>query len=50
MIYNWKYKTPKEYSNIIMNSDGENLTGLWFECSRDTSKHVVEWEEKDLNH
>lgn len=48
MIYKYIYKTPKEFSNIIMNSDGENLTGLWFECSRDTSKHVVECEEKDL--
>ena len=48
MIYKYIYKTPKEFSNIIMNSDGENLTGLWFECSRDTSKHVVECEEEDL--
>ena len=48
MIYKYIYKTPKEFSNIIMNSDGENLTGLWFEGSRDISKHVVECEEKDL--
>lgn len=48
MIYKYIYKTPKEFSNIIMNGDGENLTGLWFEGSRDTSKHVVECEEKDL--
>lgn len=48
MIYKYIYKTPKEFSNIIMNSDGENLTGLWFERSRDTSRHVVECEEKDL--
>lgn len=48
MIYKYIYKTPKEFSNMIMNSDGENLTGLWFEGSRDTSKHVVECEEKDL--
>ena len=48
MIYKYIYKTPKGFSNIIMNSDGENLTGLWFEGSRDTSKHVVECEEKDL--
>ena len=38
MIYNWKYKTPKEYSNIIMNSDGESLIGLFFEDSKDSSK------------
>lgn len=48
MIYKYIYKTPKEFPNIIMNSDGENLTGLWFECSRDISKHVVECEEKNL--
>ena len=48
MIYKYIYKTPKGFSNIIMNSDGENLTGLWFEGSRDTSKHVVECEERDL--
>lgn len=48
MIYKYIYKTPKEFSNIIMNGDGEILTGLWFEGSRDTSKHVVECEEKDL--
>ena len=45
MIYKYIYKTPKEFSNIIMNSDGENLTGLWFECSRDTSNHVVDFAE-----
>lgn len=48
MIYKCIYKTPKEFSNIIMNSDGEYLTGLWFEGSRDFSKHKIEGEEKDL--
>ena len=33
---------------MIMNSDGENLTGLWFDGSRDTSKHVLDCEEKEL--
>ena len=33
---------------MIMNSDGEYLTGLWFEGSRDSSKHVIDCEEKDL--
>lgn len=28
MIYKWKYKTTKEYSNIIMNSDGRKFN--WF--------------------
>ena len=48
MTYKYKYETPENFSNMIMNSDGEFLTGLWFEGSRDTSKHVVECEERDL--
>lgn len=39
MIYICKYKTPKEFSNILISSDGEYLTGLWFENSRDEIKH-----------
>lgn len=46
MIYNWKYKTPKEYSNIIMNSDGESLIGLFFEDPKDSSKHEVNCKEE----
>ena len=34
MTYKYIYQTPKEFSNIIMNSDGEYLTGLWFKASR----------------
>ena len=49
MIYKYTYKTPEQFSNMIMNSDGENLTGLWFEGSRDSSKHVVDCEEKELD-
>lgn len=48
MTYKYTYKTPENFSNMIMNSDGENLTGLWFEGSRDTSKHILECEEKEL--
>ena len=48
MIYKYTYKTPKKFSNMIMNSDGEFLTGLWFEDSRDTSKHELNREEKEL--
>ena len=48
MIYNWKYKTPKEYSNIIMNSDGESLIGLFFEDSKDSSKLEVNCKEEKL--
>lgn len=48
MIYKKIYKTPKDFSNIIMNSNGEYLTGLWFEGSRDSSKHTIDCEEKEL--
>ncbi len=48
MVYKWKYKTPDEFNNMIMNSDGEYLTGLYFEKSRDEQKHILDCEEKDL--
>ena len=48
MIYKWIYKTPEVFSNLAMNSDGQYLTGLWFEDSKDSSKHKVDCEEKDL--
>lgn len=48
MTYKCIYKTPNSFSNIIMNSDGENLTGLWFEDSRDSSNHIADYEEKNL--
>ena len=48
MTYKYTYHTPKQFSNIIMNSDGEYLTGLWFENSRDTSKHELNCEEKEF--
>lgn len=47
-MYKWKYNTPERFTNIYMNSDGEYLTGLWFEGSRDSSKHTLECEEKEL--
>lgn len=47
-MYKYKYETPKQFSNIIMNSDGEYLTGLWFENSRDTLKHNPDYKEKEL--
>ena len=46
MAYTWKYKTSNGYSNIYMNSDGECLTGLWFEGSRDMSKHELKGTER----
>lgn len=48
MTYKCMYETPRKFSNIIMNSDGEALTGLWFEGSRDSSKHMMNCEERDL--
>lgn len=48
MAYKCMYETPEGFSNIIMNSAGEYLTGLWFEHSRDSSKHLMNCEEKDL--
>ena len=47
-MYKMEYKTPEGFSNIIMNSDGEYLTGLWFEGSRDSKKHSINCEEKKL--
>ncbi len=48
MTYKWTYRTPDSFDNMIMNSDGRYLTGLWFEGSRDVSKHVTDCEEKEL--
>lgn len=48
MIYKWNYKTPDGFSDMIMNSDGEYLTGLWFEGSGDVSKHSADCEERNL--
>lgn len=47
-MYKMEYKTTEGFSNIIMNSDGEYLTGLWFEGSRDSKKHSINCEEKNL--
>lgn len=48
MVYKWVYKTPDGFDDMLMNSDGEYLTGLWFIGSRDASKHIVDCEEKNL--
>ena len=48
MTYTYKYKTPAQLSDMVMNSDGEYLTGLWFEGSRDASKHDANGEVKEL--
>jgi methylated-DNA-[protein]-cysteine S-methyltransferase len=46
MTYKWIYKTPDQFSNILMTSDGEFLTGLWFVESRDAKKHVIDSQER----
>lgn len=48
MVYKWIYKTPNNFDDMLMNSDGEYLTGLWFIGSKDDSKHIVDCEEKKL--
>lgn len=48
MVYKYKYQTPNGFSDILMNSDGKYLTGLWFEGSRDIQKHEINCEEKEL--
>ena len=48
MTYISTYETPKQFSNLIMSSDGKYLTGLWFENSKDSSKHIGKYEEKEL--
>ena len=48
MIYKKTYKTPEGFSDIILNSDGKYLTGLWFDGSRDIKKNKIDCEEKDL--
>lgn len=39
MTYKYFYKTPDGFTDIFMTSDGEALTSLWFEGSRDRSRH-----------
>lgn len=49
MNYKWKYETPSGFSDIWMRSDGQVLTGLWFEGSRDQRKHGMVCEERELS-
>ena len=48
MIYKLLYKTPSEFDDILMNSDGKYLTGLYFIGSKDENKQIVNCEEKEL--
>ena len=46
MEYKKVYKSNLD--NLIMTSDGEYLTGLWFEKSNDETKHKGNYVDKDL--
>ena len=35
----FRYITPDGFDNLLLRSDGEALTGLWFEYSRDEDKY-----------
>lgn len=48
MTYKYYYETPDNFDDILMSSDGEYLTGLWFAGSSDSSKHNTNLEEKNL--
>ena len=48
MICKSQYKTPQGLDDLWMSSDGDVLTGLWFEGSRGQSKHRLDCEERDL--
>ena len=48
MTYKYFYKTPTEFDDILLNSDGEYLTGLWFVGSKDSLKHDSNCKEKEL--
>jgi len=46
MVYRKEYNSP--LGKIWMQSDGENLTGLWFDNSRDMAKHKTTFEAENL--
>ncbi len=48
MTYKYFYKTPTEFDDILLNSNGEYLTGLWFVGSKDSLKHDSNCKEKEL--
>ena len=48
MPYIQRYTTPSAFSDLLMSSDGEVLTGLWFCRSGNERKHAADYVEKDL--
>lgn len=49
MNYKYRYKTKNNMDDIILVSDGEYLTGLYFENSNDAKKHVCDCVNKNLD-
>ena len=47
MNYICKYKTPDGFDDLVMCGDGEALTGLWFEGSRDDWRNTRECERRE---
>ena len=47
-MYISRYKTPEEFDDLIMESDGEYLTALLFDGSKELWKHPEDSEEKEL--
>ena len=48
MTFTKIYRTPNDFDDMIMSSDGEMLTGLRFINSQNQSKHTMDREENDL--
>lgn len=46
-MYIWRYKN-NICDDILISSDGEYLTGVWFEKSKDDKKHNNTYEEKQV--
>ena len=44
-----RYRTPAGMDDLMLSSDGEVLTGVWFEGSRDEKKHAADFVEKELS-
>lgn len=38
----FRYQTPEGFDDMLICTDGEVLTGLWFEGSRDANKHPLD--------
>ena len=38
----FRYQTPEGFDDLLMSTDGEVLTGLWFAGSRDENKHPMD--------